>query len=57
MRLSWHMEIVLEVHRREPKLPEGIELRPFVKGEHESPSCRRRTKPVVITGAVHDCDS
>jgi ribosomal protein S18 acetylase RimI-like enzyme len=29
------MEIVLDGPPAEPKLPEGIELRPFIKGEHD----------------------
>ena len=35
LRYHWRMEIVLEGPPQEPKLPEGIELRPFLKGEHD----------------------
>jgi len=34
-RYHWRMEIVLNGPPEEPKLPEGIELRPFIKGEHD----------------------
>jgi mycothiol synthase len=35
LRYHWRMEIVLDGPPAEPRLPEGIELRPFVKGEHD----------------------
>jgi mycothiol synthase len=35
LRYHWRMEIVLSEAPAEPKLPEGIELRPFLKGEHD----------------------
>lgn len=35
LRYHWRMEIVLDGPPVEAKLPEGIELRPFVKGEHD----------------------
>lgn len=35
MRYHWRMEIVLEGPPAEPALPEGMELRPFIKGEHD----------------------
>ena len=35
VRYHWRMEIVLNGPPEEPKLPEGIELRPFIKGEHD----------------------
>lgn len=35
IRFSWHMEIKLEEAPRVPVLPAGIELRPFVKEEHD----------------------
>lgn len=34
-RYHWRMEIVLNGLPAEPILPEGIELRPFVRGEHD----------------------
>jgi mycothiol synthase len=34
LRYHWRMEIVLD-GPPQPKIPEGIELRPFVKGEHD----------------------
>jgi mycothiol synthase len=35
LRYHWRMEIVLDGPPAEPKFPAGIELRPFVKGEHD----------------------
>jgi mycothiol synthase len=35
LRYHWRMEIVLDAPPPEPKFPEGIDLRPFVKGEHD----------------------
>ena len=35
LRYHWRMEIVLNDPPIEPDLPEGIELRPFVRGEHD----------------------
>ena len=35
MRYHWRMEIVLNGLPEEPQLPDGIELRPFIKGEHD----------------------
>ncbi len=35
MRYHWRMEIVLDGPPVEPKFPEGVELRPFIKGEHD----------------------
>ena len=35
LRYHWRMEIVLEAAPPEPKFPENIELRPFIKGEHD----------------------
>jgi mycothiol synthase len=35
VRYHWRMEIVLDGPPPEPKLPEGLELRPFLKGEHD----------------------
>ena len=37
LRYQWRMEIVLDGPPPEPKFPEGIELRPFIKGEHDVP--------------------
>ena len=37
LRYHWRMEIVLDDPPSEPKFPEGIELRPFIKGEHDVP--------------------
>ena len=34
-RYHWRMEIVLNDPPEKPKLPEGIELRPFIKGVHD----------------------
>lgn len=35
LRYHWRMEIVLGGPPSEPKFPEGIELCPFIKGEHD----------------------
>jgi mycothiol synthase len=35
LRYHWRMEIVLDAPPSEPKFPEGIQLRPFIKGEHD----------------------
>ena len=35
LRYHWRMEINLAAPPPEPKFPEGIELRPFIKGEHD----------------------
>jgi mycothiol synthase len=35
LRYHWRMEIVLAGPPLEPSFPEGIELRPFIKGEHD----------------------
>ena len=35
LRYHWRMEIVLNGPPPEPKFPEGIELRPFLRGEHD----------------------
>jgi len=35
VRYHWRMEVVLNNPPEKPKLPEGIELRPFIKGEHD----------------------
>jgi len=35
LRYHWRMEIVLNGAPAEPRLPEGIEFRPFIKGEHD----------------------
>jgi len=35
IRYHWRMEIVLQKPPAEPKFPQGIELRSFVKGEHD----------------------
>jgi mycothiol synthase len=35
LRYHWRMETVLNDPPIEPDLPEGIELRPFIKGEHD----------------------
>jgi mycothiol synthase len=35
IRYHWRMEIVLKNPPEAPKFPEGIEIRPFIKGEHD----------------------
>lgn len=36
LRYHWRMEIVLKDMPAEPRLPDGIEFRPFIKGEHDA---------------------
>jgi mycothiol synthase len=35
LRYHWRMEILLDGQPAEPKFPDGIELRPFIRGEHD----------------------
>jgi mycothiol synthase len=35
LRYHWRMEIVLDGPPPQPKFPEGLELRPFIRGEHD----------------------
>jgi mycothiol synthase len=35
LRYHWRMEIILDAPPPEPTFPAGIELRPFIKGEHD----------------------
>ena len=35
LRYHWRMEVILNGAPAAPELPEGVELRPFVKGEHD----------------------
>jgi mycothiol synthase len=35
LRYHWRMEIVLDSPPAEPEFPDGVELRPFVRGEHD----------------------
>ena len=35
LRYHWRMEIVLDGSPEEPRFPAGIELRPFIRGEHD----------------------
>jgi mycothiol synthase len=35
LRYHWRMEIVLDDPPAEPRFPAGIELRPFIKGDHD----------------------
>jgi mycothiol synthase len=37
LRYHWRMEITLDSPPPAPKFPEGIELRPFMQGEHDVP--------------------
>jgi mycothiol synthase len=37
LRYHWRMEIMLNEPPAEPKFPQGIELRPFIQGEHDVP--------------------
>lgn len=36
LRYHWRMEIVLDGPPPQPQFPEGIEVRPFIKGEHDT---------------------
>jgi mycothiol synthase len=35
LRYHWRMEITLDAPPAQPQFPEGIELRPFIKGDHD----------------------
>jgi mycothiol synthase len=54
LRYHWRMEIVLEGPPLEPKLPEGIELRPFIKGEHDIPVWQAQNEAFRDHWGSHD---
>jgi mycothiol synthase len=54
LRYHWRMEIVLDGPPPEPKLPEGIELRPFVKGEHDVPVWQAQNEAFRDHWGSHD---
>jgi len=44
LRYHWRMEIILDSPPPESRFPEGIELRPFIKGEHDVPVWRAQNE-------------
>ena len=54
LRYHWRMEIVLDGPPPEPKLPEGIELRPFIKGEHDIPVWQAQNEAFRDHWGSHD---
>jgi mycothiol synthase len=43
-KYHWRMEIVLDGPPSQPKLPAGIELRPFIQGEHDAAVWKANTE-------------
>jgi len=54
MRYHWRMEIVLNGPPEEPRLPDGIELRPFIKGEHDIPVWQAQNEAFRDHWGSHD---
>jgi mycothiol synthase len=54
IRYHWRMEIVLDGPPSEPRFPEGIELRPFIKGEHDVPVWRAQNEAWRDHWGSHD---
>ncbi|MGE5464666.1 MAG: GNAT family N-acetyltransferase [Syntrophothermus sp.] len=54
LRYHWRMEIVLDGPPPEPRFPEGIELRPFVKGEHDVPVWQAQNEAFRDHWGSHD---
>ena len=44
IRYHWRMEIALDGPPPEAKFPAGIELRPFIKGEHDAAVCQSQNE-------------
>jgi mycothiol synthase len=53
-RYHWRMEIKLAAPPPEPKFPEGIELRPFLKGEHDIPVWQAQNESFRDHWGSHD---
>ena len=54
MRYHWRMEIALNGPPAEPQWPEGIELRPFIKGEHDVPVWQAQNESFRDNWGSHD---
>ena len=54
LRYHWRMEIILDGPPPEPKLPDGIELRPFIKGEHDIPVWQAQNEAFRDHWGSHD---
>jgi mycothiol synthase len=54
LRYHWRMEIVLDGAPSEPTFPEGIELRTFVKGEHDIPVWQAQNEAFRDHWGSHD---
>jgi mycothiol synthase len=54
LRYHWRMEIVLDGPPSEPNFPEGIELRPFIKGEHDIPVWQAQNESFRDHWGSHD---
>ena len=54
IRYHWRMEIVLDGPPPEPRFPEGIELRSFVKGEHDAAIWRAQNEAWRDHWGSHD---
>lgn len=54
LRYHWRMEIVLDGPPPEAKFPEGIELRPFIKGEHDEAVWRAQNEAFRDHWGSHD---
>ena len=54
LRYHWRMEIVMDGPPSEPTFPEGIELRPFIKGEHDIPVWQAQNEAFRDHWGSHD---
>jgi mycothiol synthase len=54
LRYHWRMEIVLDGAPSKPTFPEGIELRPFIKGEHDIPVWQAQNEAFRDHWGSHD---
>lgn len=54
LRYHWRMEIILDSPPPESRFPEGIELRPFIKGEHDVPVWRAQNEAWRDHWGSHD---
>jgi mycothiol synthase len=54
LRYHWRMEIVLDGPPPTSKFPEGIELRPFLKGEHDVPVWQAQNEAFRDHWGSHD---
>ena len=54
LRYHWRMEIVMDGPPSEPTFPERIELRPFIKGEHDIPVWQAQNEAFRDHWGSHD---